>query len=235
MDTLSQPNAQLFEFPWECSTGHMPNYCQIHLRYSHPHELQLPCRARVTSDPYTATTKSLIMHKLPARTNHTFRKEGDRHSPAARISYSDAPDPHATTLAHLTRNKRPNAPLSCKSRACPLLRSCVRYAIAFGTFSSSRIFLKFARAAAGVTPLNNNVPSGIFPINGARWCTGQKALGHKSKTCSHHATGHTQLTTLLHALLHQHPLLSTLPHLLFFLQRNKTCIKPITHSHRRAH
>ena len=81
-----------------------------------------------------------------------------------------------------TSNKRLHAPLICKSRACPLLRSCVRYAIAFGTSSSTRIFFKFARAAAGATPLNNNVPSGIFPINGARWCTGQKALGYKSKT-----------------------------------------------------
>ena len=79
----------------------MPNYYQIHLRYSHPHELQLPCRARVTSDPYTAKNKSLITHQLPAMTDHTSKKEGDRHSPAARISYSDAPDPHATTLAHL--------------------------------------------------------------------------------------------------------------------------------------
>ena len=132
------------------------------------------------------------MHKLSIRTNHTFRKEGERHSPAARISYSDAPEPQTTTFAHLTRAiQKPKIPLSCKSRACPLLRSCVRYAIAFGTFNSSRIFLRFARTAAGVTPLNNNVPSGKFPISGARWCTGQKAFGHTSKACLHHATGNT--------------------------------------------
>ena len=93
----------LFEFPWECSTGHMPNYYQIHLRYSHPHELQLPCRARVTSGPYTAKTILLIMHNRPAKTKHTSREEGERHSPAAKISYSDTPELHATTFAHLAR------------------------------------------------------------------------------------------------------------------------------------
>ena len=148
-----------------------------------------------SSDIRSIYCKEQITHYAPATRNdrpHLQEGRGPPFSCCENLVQRRTWHSCNNTCTLRTNNKRLHAPLICKSRACPLLRSCVRYAIAFGTFSSTRIFLKFARAAAGVTPLNNNVPSGIFSINGARWCTGQKALGYKSETWSHHATGNTQ-------------------------------------------
>ena len=86
-----------------------------------------------------------------------FRKAGDRHSPAARISASGFPD-------------------DCKSNACPLRKSCNRYVSKSGTCASFRKTRKARVARAAEIPSKSLCPTGSFSKTGPSTCTGHVAL-----------------------------------------------------------
>ena len=85
------------------------------------------------------------------------RNLGLRHSPTARISQRVAPARTRTLhtrYAHATDRPERHTPESCKSNACPRLKSWTRYLLAFGTSSITNIVRSVAKAPPGETPGN---------------------------------------------------------------------------------